>query len=149
MKRVKKTESPGISVCFVIKTNRRQSLMMECQILFYLSVRWIHILSWFCIYMPVHGRLGMLSFPFNEEKRWNQVMKKFLFQIDFNTKTIFNIEKGIIKKQFPFSQVKACEDTERRRFSIVFHGRQDYELEAVSLDDKRKVSFYSAIERLL
>lgn len=65
----------------------------------------------------------------------------FLFQIDFNTKTIFNIEKGIIKKQFPFSQVKSCEDTERRRFSIVFHGRQDYELEAVSLDDKRKVSF--------
>ncbi|XP_028939974.1 formin-like protein 19 [Antrostomus carolinensis] len=66
--------------------------------------------------------------------RW----QKRILQIDFNTKTIFNIEKGIIKKQFPFSQVKACEDTERRRFSIVFHGRQDYELEAVSLDDKRK-----------
>lgn len=92
---------------------------------------------------------GMLSFPLNEEKRWSQVMKNFLFQIDFNTKTIFNIEKGIIKKQFPFSQVKACEDTERRRFSIVFHGRQDYELEAVSLDDKRKVSFYNVIDRLL
>ncbi|KAJ7400567.1 formin-H-like protein [Pitangus sulphuratus] len=68
--------------------------------------------------------------------RW----QKRILQIDFNTRTIFNIEKGIIKKQFPFSQVKACEDTERRRFSIVFHGRQDYELEAVSLDDKRKVS---------
>lgn len=67
--------------------------------------------------------------------------ENFLFQIDFNTKTIFNIEKGIIKKQFPFSQVKSCEDAERRRFSIVFHGRQDYELEAVSLDDKRKVRF--------
>ncbi|XP_061231354.1 delphilin-like isoform X3 [Neopsephotus bourkii] len=69
--------------------------------------------------------------------RW----QKRILQIDFNTRTIFNIEKGIIKKQFPFSQVKACEDTERRRFSIVFHGRQDYELEAVSLDDKRKITY--------
>ncbi|XP_065705631.2 disheveled-associated activator of morphogenesis 1-A-like isoform X2 [Patagioenas fasciata] len=69
--------------------------------------------------------------------RW----QKRILQIDFNTETIFNIEKGIIKKQFPFSQVKACEDTERRRFSIVFHGRQDYELEAVSLDDKRKIIY--------
>ncbi|XP_068006074.1 formin-H-like isoform X2 [Melanerpes formicivorus] len=69
--------------------------------------------------------------------RW----QKRILQIDFNTKTIFNIEKGIIKKQFPFSQVKAWEDTERRRFSIVFHGRQDYELEAVSLDDKRKITY--------
>lgn len=69
--------------------------------------------------------------------RW----QKRILQIDFNTKTIFNIEKGIIKKQFPFSQVKSCEDTERRRFSIVFHGRQDYELEAVSLDDKRKIMY--------
>ncbi|OXB79256.1 UNVERIFIED_CONTAM: hypothetical protein H355_013177 [Colinus virginianus] len=69
--------------------------------------------------------------------RW----QKRILQIDFNTKTIFNIEKGIIKKQFPFSQVKSCEDSERRRFSIVFHGRQDYELEAVSLDDKRKIMY--------
>ncbi|XP_017670681.1 PREDICTED: uncharacterized protein LOC108497513 [Lepidothrix coronata] len=69
--------------------------------------------------------------------RW----QKRILQIDFNTRTIFNIEKGTIKKQFPFSQVKACEDTERRRFSIVFHGRQDYELEAVSLDDKRKIIY--------
>ncbi|XP_071429254.1 uncharacterized protein [Pithys albifrons albifrons] len=69
--------------------------------------------------------------------RW----QKRILQIDFNTRTIFNIEKGIIKKQFPFSQVKGCEDTERRRFSIVFHGRQDYELEAVSLDDKRKIIY--------
>lgn len=67
-------------------------------------------------------------------------MQNFLLQLDFNSRTIFNIEKGIIKKQFPFSQVKGCEDTERRRFSIAFHGRQDYELEAVSLDDKRKVN---------
>ncbi|XP_066055233.1 uncharacterized protein [Chamaea fasciata] len=69
--------------------------------------------------------------------RW----QKRILQLDFNTRTIFNIEKGIIKKQFPFSQVKGCEDSERRRFSIVFHGRQDYELEAVSLDDKRKIIY--------
>ncbi|KAM4762836.1 uncharacterized protein ACIQIH_015741 isoform 2-T2 [Cyanocitta cristata] len=69
--------------------------------------------------------------------RW----QKRILQLDFNTRTIFNIEKGIIKKQFPFSQVKGCEDAERRRFSIVFHGRQDYELEAVSLDDKRKIIY--------
>lgn len=95
------------------------------------------------------GILEVLSFFSSEDQWWRQVMKNFLFQIDFNTRTIFNIEKGIIKKQFPFSQVKACEDTERRRFSIVFHGRQDYELEAVSLDDKRKVSFYNVTDRLL
>ncbi|KAL2297115.1 hypothetical protein Nmel_015173 [Mimus melanotis] len=69
--------------------------------------------------------------------RW----QKRILQLDFNTRTVFNIEKGIIKKQFPFSQVKGCEDAERRRFSIVFHGRQDYELEAVSLDDKRKIIY--------
>ncbi|PKU35220.1 hypothetical protein llap_14476 [Limosa lapponica baueri] len=78
------------------------------------------------------------QFNFSIYKYKHYRWQKRILQIDFNTKTIFNIEKGIIKKQFPFSQVKACEDTERRRFSIVFHGRQDYELEAVSLDDKRK-----------
>ncbi|XP_038015319.1 formin-like protein 6 [Motacilla alba alba] len=69
--------------------------------------------------------------------RW----QKRILQLDFSTRTIFNIEKGTIRKQFPFSQVKGCEDSERRRFSILFHGRQDYELEAVSLDDKRKIIY--------
>ncbi|XP_030144603.4 disheveled-associated activator of morphogenesis 1-A [Taeniopygia guttata] len=69
--------------------------------------------------------------------RW----QKRILQLDFNTRTIFNIEKGTIKKQFPFSQVKGCEDSERRRFSLLFHGRQDYELEAVSLEDKRKIIY--------
>ncbi|KAM6340277.1 uncharacterized protein FN964_011673 [Alca torda] len=81
------------------------------------------------------------QFNFSIYKYKHYRWQKRILQIDFNTKTIFNIEKGIIKKQFPFSQVKACEDTERRRFSIVFHGRQDYELEAVSLDDKRKIMY--------
>ncbi|XP_014799144.1 PREDICTED: formin-H-like [Calidris pugnax] len=82
---------------------------------------------------------SQFNFSIYKYKRYR--WQKRILQIDFNTKTIFNIEKGIIKKQFPFSQVKACEDTERRRFSIVFHGRQDYELEAVSLDDKRKIMY--------
>ncbi|XP_039575052.1 formin-F-like [Passer montanus] len=69
--------------------------------------------------------------------RW----QKRILQLDFSTRTIFNIEKGTIRKQFPFSQVKGCEDSERRRFSILFHGRQHYELEAVSLDDKRKIIY--------
>ncbi|XP_010186060.1 PREDICTED: uncharacterized protein LOC104543205, partial [Mesitornis unicolor] len=81
------------------------------------------------------------QFNFSIYKYKHYRWQKRILQIDFNTKTIFNIEKGIIKKQFPFSQVKACEDTERRRFSIMFHGRQDYELEAVSLDDKRKIIY--------
>ncbi|XP_005423693.2 formin-like protein 19 [Geospiza fortis] len=67
--------------------------------------------------------------------RW----QKRILQLDFSSRTIFNIEKGTIRKQFPFSQVRGCEDSERRRFSILFHGRQHYELEAVSLEDKRKV----------
>lgn len=91
--------------------------------------------------MPLCGNTWEDRFPFQWREAMESSNENFLFQIDFNTKTIFNIEKGIIKKQFPFSQVKSCEDAERRRFSIVFHGRQDYELEAVSLDDKRKVRF--------
>ncbi|XP_041334337.1 formin-like protein 13 [Pyrgilauda ruficollis] len=69
--------------------------------------------------------------------RW----QKRILQLDFSSRTIFNIEKGTIRKQFPFSQVRGCEDSERRRFSILFHGRQHYELEAVSLDDKRKIIY--------
>ncbi|XP_074409882.1 uncharacterized protein LOC106629490 [Zonotrichia albicollis] len=69
--------------------------------------------------------------------RW----QKRILQLDFSSRTIFNIEKGTIRKQFPFSQVRGCEDSERRRFSILFHGRQHYELEAVSLEDKRKIIY--------
>ena len=62
------------------------------------------------------------------------------FQIDFSTKMVFNIEKGSIRKQFPFSQVKSCAYSEGRRFRISFYGRPDYELEAASVEDKNKVS---------
>ncbi|XP_067410730.1 uncharacterized protein [Emydura macquarii macquarii] len=80
------------------------------------------------------------QFNFSVYKYKRYRWQKRILQIDFNTETIFNIEKGIIKKQFPFSQVKSCEDSEERRFSITFHGRPDYELEAISLEDKRKIS---------
>nr|XP_006129464.1 formin-I-like isoform X1 [Pelodiscus sinensis]XP_025043699.1 formin-I-like isoform X1 [Pelodiscus sinensis]XP_025043700.1 formin-I-like isoform X1 [Pelodiscus sinensis]XP_025043701.1 formin-I-like isoform X1 [Pelodiscus sinensis]XP_025043702.1 formin-I-like isoform X1 [Pelodiscus sinensis] len=80
------------------------------------------------------------QFNFSVYKYKRYRWQKRILQIDFNTETIFNIEKGIIKKQFPFSQVKSCEDNEGRRFSITFHGRADYELEATSFEDKRKIS---------
>ncbi|XP_071966776.1 formin-H-like isoform X3 [Engystomops pustulosus] len=50
---------------------------------------------------------------------------------------IFNIEKGTLKKQFPFEQVKSCEDNDGLRFVISFHGHQDYELEAACMEDKQ------------
>ncbi|XP_032638443.1 disheveled-associated activator of morphogenesis 2-like isoform X2 [Chelonoidis abingdonii] len=80
------------------------------------------------------------QFNFSVYKYKRYRWQKRILQIDFNTETIFNIEKGIIKKQFPFSQVKSYEDSEGRRFSITFHGRGDYELEAMSLEDKTKIS---------
>uniref|UniRef100_A0A452I130 FH2 domain-containing protein n=1 Tax=Gopherus agassizii TaxID=38772 RepID=A0A452I130_9SAUR len=80
------------------------------------------------------------QFNFSVYKYKRYRWQKRILQIDFNTETIFNIEKGIIKKQFPFSQVKSYEDSEGRRFSIAFHERADYELEAMSLEDKRKIS---------
>ncbi|KAM5134879.1 uncharacterized protein ACMZJ9_017504 [Mantella aurantiaca] len=67
--------------------------------------------------------------------RW----QKRILQIDFYSQTIFNIEKGTLKKQFPFSQVKSCEDLEGLRFIIEFYGHQNYELEAASAEDKQKI----------
>ncbi|XP_075071402.1 formin-H-like isoform X2 [Mixophyes fleayi] len=67
--------------------------------------------------------------------RW----QKRILQIDFHTQMIFNIEKGNLKKQFPFTQVKSCEDNEGLRFVILFHGHQSYELEAACLEDKQSI----------
>lgn len=63
-------------------------------------------------------------------------------QIDFKTKMLCNIEKGIIKRQFPFSKVKSCDDGTGSRFTISFKGHHDYELEATSLEDKHKVNLF-------
>lgn len=64
-------------------------------------------------------------------------------QIDFKTKMLCSIQKGIVKQQLPFSIVKSCDDGAGSRFSISFKGHHDYELEATSLEDKHKVSVNS------
>lgn len=51
-----------------------------------------------------------------------------------------SIQKGIVKRQLPFSLVKSCDDGDGSRFSISFKDHHDYELEATSLEDKHKVS---------
>lgn len=63
-------------------------------------------------------------------------------QIDFKTKMLCSIEKGIIKRQFAFSKVKSCDDGTGSRFTISFKGHHDYELEATSLEDKHKVNLF-------
>ncbi|KAM4691974.1 uncharacterized protein WCC33_016796 [Rhinophrynus dorsalis] len=67
--------------------------------------------------------------------RW----QKRILQIDFYSKKIFNIEKGNLKKQFPFAQIKSCENSEGLKFVILFYGHQDYELEASCLEDKESI----------
>ena len=63
-----------------------------------------------------------------------------LLQVDFRTTMLCSIEKGIVKRQLPFSIVKGCDDGVGSRFSISFRGHHDYELEATSLEDKHKVN---------
>lgn len=60
--------------------------------------------------------------------------------MDFRTKVLCSIQKGIVKRQLPFSLVKSCDDGAGSRFSISFKDHHDYELEATSLEDKHKVS---------
>ncbi|KAL4623748.1 formin-like protein 13 [Arapaima gigas] len=67
--------------------------------------------------------------------RW----QKRVLQIDFNTRLVCSIEKGIVKRQIPFSTVKSCEDGVGAKFCISFQERHDYELEATSLEDKHKI----------
>nr|XP_015220046.1 PREDICTED: formin-like protein 13 isoform X1 [Lepisosteus oculatus] len=67
--------------------------------------------------------------------RW----QKRILQIDFKAKVICSIEKGIVKRQLPFSTVKSCDDGVGAKFSISFQGRHDYELEASSLEDKQNI----------
>ncbi|KAM3921769.1 formin-H-like isoform 2-T2 [Leptodactylus fuscus] len=69
----------------------------------------------------------------------SQRLQGLHLQIDFYTQMIFNIEKGTLKKQFPFEQVKSCEDNDGLRFVISFHGHQDYELEAACMEDKETI----------
>ncbi|XP_063065355.1 uncharacterized protein LOC134457323 [Engraulis encrasicolus] len=67
--------------------------------------------------------------------RW----QKRILQVDFNSKMVCSIEKGIVKRKLPFAIVKNCHDGSGTRFSISFKARHDYELEATSLQEKQKI----------
>lgn len=81
-----------------------------------------------------------------EVQKWNLPPRRnwpassVVTQIDFKTKMLCSIEKGIVKRQLPFSRVKSCDDGVGSRFTISFKEHHDYELEARSLEDKQKVS---------
>ncbi|KAM4610175.1 uncharacterized protein ACJ7VT_013485 isoform 2-T2 [Polymixia lowei] len=79
------------------------------------------------------------QYNFSVHKHGRYRWQKRILQIDFRTKMVCSIEKGIIKRQLPFSRVKSCDDGVGSRFSISFREHHDYELEATSLEDKHKL----------
>lgn len=79
------------------------------------------------------------QYNFSVRKHSHYRWQKRVLQIDFKTKKLCSIEKGIIKRQLAFSSVKSCDDGVGSRFSISFSGHHVYELEATSLEDKNKI----------
>ncbi|XP_035997675.1 formin-like protein 13 [Fundulus heteroclitus] len=79
------------------------------------------------------------QYNFSVHKHGRYRWQKRVLQIDFKTKMLCSIEKGIVNRQLPFSIVKSCDDGVGSRFSISFKGHHDYELEATSLEDKHKM----------
>lgn len=79
------------------------------------------------------------QYNFSVHKHGRYRWQKRVLQIDFKTKLLCSIEKGIVKRQLPFSVVKSCDDGVGSRFSISFKGHHDYELEATSLEDKQRI----------
>lgn len=79
------------------------------------------------------------QYNFSVHKHGRYRWQKRVLQVDFKTKLLCSIEKGIVKRQLPFSIVKSCDDGVGSRFSISFKGHHDYELEATSLEDKHKI----------
>ncbi|XP_057176028.1 formin-H isoform X2 [Triplophysa rosa] len=83
----------------------------------------------------------------NEPSQYNFSVRKFnryiwqkrVLQVDFTKNILCSIEKGIVKRQLLFSDVKNCHDAAGTRFSISFKGRPDYELEAASSGDKHRI----------
>ncbi|XP_066528405.1 uncharacterized protein [Hoplias malabaricus] len=65
--------------------------------------------------------------------------QKRILQIDFNIKMVCSIDKGIVKRQFSFMDVKNCHDSSGARLTLSFKGHQDFELEATSPQDKQKI----------
>ncbi|KAJ0064811.1 hypothetical protein NL108_015587, partial [Boleophthalmus pectinirostris] len=78
-------------------------------------------------------------YNFSVHKHGRYRWQKRVIQFDFSTKFLCSIEKGIVKRQLPFSIVKSCDDGAGSRFSISFRGHHDYELEATSMEDKYKM----------
>ncbi|KAM7411270.1 hypothetical protein PAMA_021318 [Pampus argenteus] len=79
------------------------------------------------------------QYNFSVHKHGRYRWQKRVLQIDFKTNMLCSIEKGIIKRQLPFSIVKSCDDGVGSRFTISFKGHHDYELEATSVEDKHKM----------
>ncbi|PWA31832.1 hypothetical protein CCH79_00006398, partial [Gambusia affinis] len=79
------------------------------------------------------------QYNFSVHKHGRYRWQKRVLQIDFKTKLLCSIEKGIVKRQLSFAIVKSCDDGVGSRFSISFKGHHDYELEATSLEDKHKM----------
>lgn len=79
------------------------------------------------------------QYNFSVHKHGRYMWQKRVLQIDFKTKVLCSIEKGIVKRQLPFSIVKSCDDGAGSRFSISFKGHHDYELEATTLEEKHKM----------
>ncbi|XP_054465140.1 uncharacterized protein LOC129099788 [Anoplopoma fimbria] len=79
------------------------------------------------------------QYNFSVHKHSHYRWQKRVLQIDFKTKRLCSIEKGIIKRELPFPNVKSCDDGVGSRFTISFKEHHDYELEATSLEDKHKM----------
>ncbi|KAM6924504.1 uncharacterized protein FYW49_004757 [Xenentodon cancila] len=79
------------------------------------------------------------QYNFSIHKHTRYRWQKRVLQIDFKTKMLCSIEKGIVKHQLPFSTVKSCDDGVGSKFTISFKERHDYELEATSLEEKHKI----------
>ncbi|XP_058619573.1 uncharacterized protein LOC131532152 isoform X1 [Onychostoma macrolepis] len=79
------------------------------------------------------------QYNFSVRKFNRYIWQKRVLQIDFSTSLLCSIEKGIVKRQLCFSEVKNCHDAPGTRFSISFRDRSDYELEAASLEDKQQI----------
>ncbi|KAJ8258130.1 hypothetical protein GJAV_G00193480 [Gymnothorax javanicus] len=90
-------------------------------------------------YEQQSAKVGESQYNFCVYKHNRYIWQKRILQIDFKTKMMCSIEKGIIKRQLPFSSVRSCDDSTGTKFSVSFSGRHDYELEATSLEDKQKI----------
>ncbi|XP_043566144.1 uncharacterized protein LOC122560035 isoform X3 [Chiloscyllium plagiosum] len=84
--------------------------------------------------IPENTQYNFSVYKYNRY-RW----QKRVLMIEYNSRILCNVEKGIIKKQFPFKCIKSCEHIEGQKISISFLGHHDYELEATSAEDRVKI----------